>query len=167
MIYGSMVYEGVECMKFCSKCGKEIAEGQTVCPNCGEQTQPNIVINNNINTGGRVSIRKREIVTSIILSFVTCGIYSIIWFIYLTDDVNAASEETGTSGGVAFLLTLITCGIYGFYWAYTMGKKMQIAGEKRGVSLSDNSVLYIILQLFGLGIVNYCLIQNDLNRLAD
>lgn len=163
-----MKNEGVECMKFCPKCGKELAEGQTVCPNCGEQASVNVVVNNNVNTNsGRVSIKKRDIVTAIILSFVTCGIYAIIWFINLTDDVNTASEETGTSGGTAFLLTLITCGIYGFYWAYTMGKKMQTAGEKRGVALADNSILYLVLQLFGLGIVNYCLIQNDLNRLAD
>ena len=28
-------------------------------------------------------------------------------------------------------------------------------------------MLYVILQIFGLGIVNYCLIQNDLNSIAD
>lgn len=156
-------------MNFCPKCGKELKEGQSFCDNCGTsvQGQVNVNITNNVNAGGRVSIINRSIVTCVLLTFLTCGIYGIIWFIYLTDDANAAAEETGTSGGTAFLLTLVTCGIYGIYWAYMMGKKMQTAGEKRGVSVSDNSVLYLVLQLFGLGIVNYCLIQSDLNRFSN
>lgn len=157
-------------MNFCPKCGKQLQEGQTVCDNCGSQTQAQVnvvnnIINHNTNNGG--SIKKREIVTSVILSFITCGIYSIIWSIFINDDVNAASGEQGTSGVMVVLLTIVTCGIYGIYWAYTMGKRMQIAGEKHGASISDNSILYLVLQLFGLGIVNYCLIQNDLNRFAD
>ena len=68
---------------------------------------------------------------------------------------------------MAFLLTIITCGIYGYYWAYQMGKKIYKYSNSHDMQLSDNSVLYIILQLFGLGIVNYCLIQNDLNTIAE
>ena len=47
-----------------------------------------------------------------------------------------------------------------------MGKKLYDAGVKNNVAISDNSVLYLILSLFGLGIVNYCLIQNDLNKFS-
>lgn len=111
-------------------------------------------------------IKERNIVTNILLSIVTCGIYAIIWFISLTDDVSTASDDKGTSGGMAFLLTLITCGIYGYYWAYQMGKKMAVAQEKANIEVKDNSVLYLILQICGLGIVNYCLIQSDLNAIA-
>lgn len=112
-------------------------------------------------------IKKRELVTSIILSLVTCGIYGIIWFIGLTDDAKTASEDSQMqSGGIAFLLTLITCGIYGYYWAYKMGKVINQARIKRGMTEDDKSVLYIVLQLLGLGIVNYALMQNDLNEMA-
>lgn len=110
---------------------------------------------------------KRDIVKSIIFTIITCGIYGIYWFIVLTDDVNRISEDNSTSGGMAFLLTIITCGIYGYYWAYQMGKKIYKYSNSHDMQLSDNSVLYIILQLFGLGIVNYCLIQNDLNTIAE
>ena len=48
-----------------------------------------------------------------------------------------------------------------------MGKKMYEAGKIRGKDISDNSVLYLVLSLFGLAIVNYCLIQNDLNKFAE
>ena len=113
-------------------------------------------------------IKKRDLVTSIILSIVTCGIYGIVWFIGLTDDAKAASnDETLQSGGMAFLLTLITCGIYGFFWAYKMGKAINKARVEKGMTDDDKSTLYIILQIFGLGIVNYALMQNDLNEIAE
>lgn len=113
-------------------------------------------------------IQKRDIALAVILSIVTCGIYGIYWFVVLTDDVKKASNDTNfQSGGVAFLLTLITCGIYGIYWAYKMGELMKEAQTNKGLPVKDNAVLYLILQLFGFGIVNYALIQSDLNAIAE
>lgn len=111
-------------------------------------------------------MRERNIATSIILTIITCGIYGIIWFISLTDDVAVASEDRSMSGGVAFLLTIVTCGIYGIYWSYKMGKMMYQAKLARDMNASDNSILYLILNIFGLQIVNYCLIQSELNDIA-
>ena len=113
-------------------------------------------------------LRERSIAVSIILTIVTCGIYGIYWFIVMTDDAVKASngKEYQTSGGVAFLLSIVTCGIYSLYWYYKMGKKLYTAGQRSGKDISDNGVLYILLGLFGLGIVNYALIQNDLNKFA-
>ena len=113
-------------------------------------------------------INKRDLAVAIILSIVTCGIYGIYWFIVLTDDVRTASEDSSfPSGGIAFLLTIVTCGIYGIYWAYKMGELMKTAQSKRNMPVKDNSVLYLILQLLGFGIVNYIMIQSDLNAIAD
>ena len=54
-------------------------------------------------------IKERNLVTAIVLSLVTCGIYSIIWFIGLTDDAKTAANDTQlASGGTAFLLTVKT-----------------------------------------------------------
>ena len=112
-------------------------------------------------------MQKRSIGLAILLSIITCGIYSIYWFVVLTNDVKNASEDNEfPSGGVAFLLTLVTCGIYGWYWAYKMGELVKKAQEKKKMTVSDNAVLYLVLQLVGLGIVNYALIQNDLNEMV-
>ena len=110
--------------------------------------------------------RERNIAVCIILSFITCGIYSIVWFIEMTDDMRNASGDDSLSGGKDFLLSLVTCGIWGIYWAYKMGQATTKAQEKNGLTPTDNSVLYLILQLFGFSIVNYCLIQNDLNIIS-
>ena len=107
---------------------------------------------------------ERNIALSLILTIITCGIYGIYWFIVITDETKEYSNDTNMqSGVVAFLLTLITCGIYGWYWAYQMGKLMQKAQQNNKVADTDNSVLYLVLQFLGLGIVNYCILQNDLN----
>ena len=112
-------------------------------------------------------IQEKNLVTNIILTIVTFGIYGIIWFINITDDAKTVSkDETMQGGGVAFLLTLITCGIYGYYWSYKMGKLINQGKINNNMPEDDKSVLYLILQLCGLGIVNWALMQNDLNELA-
>lgn len=112
-------------------------------------------------------MKERSIPLAIVLTIITCGIYGIYWFIVLTDDARLTSgDQQAPSGGIAFLLTLITCGIYGIYWAYKMGKTLVMAESKNGVAVEDNSVLYLILQFVGLGIINYALMQNSLNVIA-
>lgn len=111
-------------------------------------------------------MKKRDIVVAVILSLVTCGIYGIYWFVSINNDVNKLAEDNDApSGIVAFLLSIVTCSIYFIYWNYKMGKKVYEVQLKNNVSANDNSILYLILSIFGLGIVNYCLIQNDLNKL--
>lgn len=153
---------------FCSKCGKELKEGAQFCEACGQPAQPvvNQTIINNYNQV-KPAITNRNIVVALLLTFVTCGIYGIFWFISMTDESNSLSDEKYTSGGTAFLYSLITCGIYTFYWNYKMGQKMANIGKKYNKQIADNSVLYLVLSLFGLGLINYCLIQSDLNSLAD
>jgi hypothetical protein len=114
-------------------------------------------------------IKKRNIAVCIILSIVTCGLYGIYWWITITDDVVTANKgkEYSTSGGVAFLLTLITCGIYGIYWYYKMGKALYIAKTDKGMPATDNSLLYLLLGIFGLGIISECLMTDELNKIAD
>lgn len=146
--------------KFCSKCGEKIKEEAKFCDKCGAQVENKVDVSMPL-------ISKRDIVVAIILTFITCGIYGIYWFIVMTDDVNSLSDEKMASGGTAFLYSILTCGIYTFYWNYKVGQKMGEVGKKYNKPINDNSVLYLVLSIFGLGLVNYCLIQSDLNRFAD
>lgn len=105
-------------------------------------------------------MKERNIVTCILLTIITCGIYGIYWFIVLTDDVVRLSDgkEYNQSGVTAFLFSIITCGIYTLYWMYKMGKSVSLIK-----GYGDDGILYLILSIFGLGIVSYCLAQNDVN----
>ncbi len=146
--------------KFCSNCGEKMNDVAKFCDKCGASVEKKVNLQSPL-------ITKRDIVVAIILTFVTCGIYGIYWFIVMTDDVNSLSDEKMASGGTAFLYSILTCGIYALYWNYKIGQKMAEAGKKYNKPINDNSVLYLVLSIFGLGLVNYCLIQSDLNRFAD
>ena len=114
-------------------------------------------------------MNKRNIALCIVLSIVTCGIYGIYCMIVLANETNVASghAQDGTSGGIVFLLTLVTCGIYGIYWAYKQGEKINEAKAMRNMPSDSNAgVLYLILEIFGLGIIAYALMQNELNKMS-
>lgn len=62
---------------------------------------------------------------------------------------------------VCILLYFITCGIYGLYWNYKMGKAyMTVNGG------NDNSLLFVLLGVFGLAVVNWAIMQSDINNAA-
>ncbi len=161
--------------KFCQNCGSENEDAASYCRTCGaglttnQQPQMNQQMGNQ-SYGNSIKpniVPYRNIAMTIILTIVTCGIYGIYWFIVMTDDAKKVSrDEQGASGGLAFLLTLITCGLYGIYWYYKQGKRLYDAGINYGVNIKDNSVLYLVLGIFGLGIVSYILIQSDLNEFS-
>ena len=151
--------------KFCPNCGNEIKEGNKFCAGCGMNFENNTTTNNTIQNYQKIA--NRDIVMAVILSIITCGIYGIYWFIVMTDDANVISDEQNASGGLAFLYTLLTCGIYGIYWNYKMGQKLFAAGQKYNKLVDDNSILYLILSIFGFAIINYCLMQNDLNKFSE
>ena len=48
----------------------------------------------------------------------------------------------------------------GWYWMYKMGEKCD---QIKGVN-GSSGILYLILGIFGLGIVSYCLMQDTINK---
>ena len=111
-------------------------------------------------------IQKRNIALYIVLSIVTCGFFSIYWFITLTDDTNTVSNSQTPTGVTAFLLSLVTCGLYSLYWSYKQGEKIDAANNARGINSSNTGLIYLILSVFGFGIIAYALNQDSLNKLA-
>lgn len=158
--------------KYCSNCGNELGENQQFCGKCGSPVNStstnNTTIINNYNTStSNIRLPERNIAVSVILSFVTCGIYGIYWFVKMTDEAKIVSNKTNASGVLAIVYSLLTCGIYMIYWNYKMGQNMYEAGKIHNKDIADNSVLYLVLSIFGFSIVNYCLIQNDLNKFSN
>jgi cytochrome bd-type quinol oxidase subunit 2 len=112
-------------------------------------------------------MQRREIALCIFFTIITCGLYGIYWFICLTDDANRASGDFAPTGGTAFIFSLITCGIYGIYWAYKMGEKINRAKQLYGMPFEPSlGILYLVLSIFGLNIIAWALMQNELNKFA-
>ena len=112
-------------------------------------------------------IKQRNIAVAIILSFVTCGIYLLYWFYAMTKETTENNKVYTTSAGLALILTIVTCGLYGLYWYYQMGKALDDIKTSKGMPASGHGILYLLLGIFGLGIVSYALIQSELNGVAN
>lgn len=175
---------------FCSNCGNENMDNASFCTKCGaplhrggqgnqgdagyQQERPYGYQSNpgyQNNTYGRPPmppIRKRSIPACIILQIVTCGLYGLYWLSCLANDVNEVSEHrTDTTGGMVVLFSIITCGIYLIYWAYVSGGKMSEAKQKYEGRPDDGlKILYLILVIFGLSIVQFAMLQNELNKIS-
>lgn len=109
-----------------------------------------------------VLMEKRSIVTSVLLSVITCGIYTLYWDYKILDELYRANNIQSTAG-TDILLGLVTCGIYNIYYHYKMGKMLNSAMISNGLPPKDDSILFVILPIFGLGIVVNCIVQNDFN----
>ena len=164
---------------FCKKCGQELPEGGKFCPNCGadnsptentQQAQPTQepVYTGTVNGAPTDGIQNRSLVLWILITIFTCGIGGLIWVYLLVEDINKASGDTNApSGIIVILLSLVTCSIYTYIWMWKAGKQLNQAKETRGMSADPNMpLIYLLLAIFGFGIVAYALMQNDLNNLA-
>lgn len=119
---------------------------------------------NNIKDSNALIREEKSIGYCIILSFVTFGIYLIIWMNSMIKKIRITNSESTDSAGE--LLALIFIPFYSIFWVYTRSQKLFLSSKKIGVQLTDNSVINLLLSLFGLSIVSYAIIQNDLNVIA-
>lgn len=111
-------------------------------------------------------VKQRSIGMIILLSLVTCGLYTIYWMYTVTEEISYLTDDPTFSGGKVILFSLITCGIYNFFWYYAVGSKLMIAQRNHDRMAKDNSVIYLVLALFGFGIVSNAIIQSELNTYA-
>ena len=103
----------------------------------------------------------------IILSISTFG--SDVWYcLYnLTEDVNALSgDQNATSGGMVILFSILTCNIYQWFWLYKQGDRIDRIKTSRGLPASNSAILYLILGIFGLSVVSWAIMQNEINDFA-
>ncbi len=173
---------------FCPNCGAQNSDNSKYCTSCGtvletssgaqneQQNQQDYAQQQGYNPfppqnngigGYKVNIPFRNIAVAILLSIVTCGIYSIVWTIRLVDELNFASgRQNDTNGVTVWLLGLVTCSIYTLFWLYNAGEKVGEIRRRNGMEAGSDGVIYLVLALFGFSIVSYAMIQNELNKVA-
>ena len=109
-----------------------------------------------------MNIKPRNAVTALILSLITCGIYGIYWAIMLARE--SVSVKDANDDALLEIILMIVLPFLGFYLAE---KKLAEGCADKGIAHKDNSILYLILGLVGLGIVNFFMLQSDLNKIAE
>ena len=111
-------------------------------------------------------IKRRSIVISLLLSIITVGIYGIIWFVNVANDIRTLKPSSGVRAGRDLLLSLITFGFYGIYIMYKYPKVISDVEREQGMEVHDFSILSIILTILGFSIIPWCMIQAELNKFA-
>lgn len=95
----------------------------------------------------------RGLLKLILLSFITCGIYELIFIHSLAADVNEACREDGkhTKGLLGFLLlSLITCGIYSIIWWYGTAERLADYGRRNNApGVENDGVKFLLWYLVG------------------
>jgi len=103
----------------------------------------------------------------ILLCLVTCGIYSYYWIYCVSRETKDFLGNEQINPGLEVLLTIVTCGIYGIYWFYKYGKFQAEMCQRAGMTITDNSIVFLILSVVGLSIIAIAIMQNQLNTIWD
>lgn len=105
-------------------------------------------------------MQNRSVITIVLLSIVTCGIYALYWFYVTAQDLN----RTDTDGAplmnylLAILLGIVTCGIYEIYWLYKFYEKVD------RVTGGNNAILNFVLGIFLTPLAGMALAQDQINK---
>ena len=94
----------------------------------------------------------RNIVMYVLLTIVTCGIYSYYFIYKLAEDVNEMCKDDGqkTAGlGMFILLSIVTCGLYALYWYYMIANRLQANAGKYGITVVENGTTILLWYLVG------------------
>ena len=111
---------------------------------------------------------KRNPVTVLLLSIVTCGIYSLYMIYTISKEVQTFRGDSSIDPGLELVLCIITCGFYEIYWYYKYGKLVYDMELNVGVNgASDMSLVLLLLPIFGFSIVSLLPLQTELNRVWD
>ena len=96
--------------------------------------------------------QERSLAMYILLSIITCGIYSYYWIYKVAEDTNTMCEGDGneTKGLLIFiLLSLVTLGIYAWFWYYQLGNRLAANAPRYGLSFQEDGTTILLWMLFG------------------
>jgi len=113
--------------------------------------------------GPKGSIRDPAIV--LILTLVTCGIYYLYWIYTVSVETRNYTGEPDTDPGLEVVLSVITCYMYTIYWDYKMAKKLAFMQSTVALPVTDNAILYLVLNFLGLGFLPMLIQQGHLNEI--
>jgi len=97
-------------------------------------------------------IKNRSIAKLIILSILTCGIYSIFfWWGYINDinEVCVCDGKKSPNFIIVALLSFFTCGLYYLIWLYKQGERLQAIAPDYGLNIKEGGSSVLIQYLLG------------------
>lgn len=98
---------------------------------------------------------KRSVAAVIILTFITFGIYSLVWAVKTKNEMNTLGAGVPT----AWMLLIPFIGPLLWYWKFSGGVEHVTSGKMSQV------IAFILILL--LGFIGMAIIQAELNKVAD
>jgi hypothetical protein len=106
----------------------------------------------------------RSIVTAVLLTIVTCGIYGMYWQYKQFETVNAWLGREELSFGLYLVVGILTCGLFFIYYEYKFANAMVEVQRQRGMRVNDSlPLMALLLAIFGLQIITWCMEQQEIN----
>jgi len=101
-------------------------------------------------------MKQRSLGALIGLNIITCGIYSIVFFLKFGEDLNKLCDgdgETTQSYVIPWLLATFTLGIYPMIWMYKLGERMQKNAPRYGLTFEKGGKSFLLWFIFGACII--------------
>lgn len=95
----------------------------------------------------------RSLLIWVLLSFITCGLYTWYFVYTLAVDMNrmCQGDNDETPGLLVFiLLSIVTCGFYSYWWYYKIGNRMQANAPRYGLQFQENGTTILLWMIFGV-----------------
>ena len=110
-------------------------------------------------------IQKRSIVSVILFSIITCGIYGLYWMYQVAKELQLATGKSQFSPAIILVLGLFVSPVGFVLLAMECNDRLNDIRAAKGMPPADNMVLWVVLGIL-LPIVQVALIQNEINQVA-
>ena len=114
------------------------------------------------------NMKERSLVAYYLFSFLTLGIYALVFWGKYTKDVNDLCEGDGKKTmkfKYVVLLSIITVGIFGLVWRCKLANRLQENAERYDLKFSEGGALVVVFTILGFVLGDFILIKN-FNKMA-
>jgi len=169
-VEGAMVCKncGKALVRRCPYCAEDVAVLAIKCRHCGSDIgTPGRGAPLPVPAGAAPVGTERNLVVTLLLCFITCGIWGLVALYDIGTDLNAHRRRADLSPGLDILLGLLTCGIWFIFVLYRYAQVLKEITEEEGGPVQDVTTICLVLQLCKYigcpGIVSVLVLQNELN----
>ena len=114
-------------------------------------------------------VEKRSLPVYLLLSFVTCGIFALVWQYQIADTVNrllvSKNRQPLTDAALVLLWTILTGGLY---WTFYVWKSTRALADVdfNGWKMGNQTTVLTVCSIF-VDLISICMYQSLLNEIAD
>jgi|SRR5579862_8825059 len=151
-------------VKKCTSCNAEILAAARRCRYCNADLEGSPAAASAARPSDAPCGERREIVLTLILIFLTCGIWGLIVQYRMADEINRHYGKASLNPGRDLALIFLTCGLWTFYIMVKYPQALQEMIVEEGGPAKDLVLPSVLFTFFGLHVVALLILQDELNK---